>query len=123
MIKKVKKLWGSEEWLVNNELYCAKFLNLKKGFQCSLHYHKVKDETFYILEGTIELQVEGRYFKLLTGMERRIRPFEAHRFKALSQKAKMLEVSSHHDDEDSYRLEKSIPIIRCDTTLLEKNKG
>jgi len=53
MIKKVKKIWGSEEWLVNNELYCCKILNLKKGYRCSIHYHKDKDETFYVLKGIV----------------------------------------------------------------------
>lgn len=46
MLKLITKLWGHEEWLVNNELYCAKFLCLEKGAQCSLHYHEKKIRLF-----------------------------------------------------------------------------
>ena len=60
MIKWVAKLWGAEKWLVNNEIYCAKELILVNGYQCSLHYHKIKDETFYILEGEVEIEMGYR---------------------------------------------------------------
>ena len=45
-VKQVKKEWGSEVWMVNNELYCGKKLMLIKGKRVSLHKHKNKDETF-----------------------------------------------------------------------------
>ena len=48
----VDKVWGREEWIVNNEKYCGKKLILKKGYSCSMHHHKIKDETFYILSST-----------------------------------------------------------------------
>ena len=55
-IKKVDKVWGSEEWIVNNDKYCGKILNLKKGFRGSVHHHKNKNETFYLLEGRVLLE-------------------------------------------------------------------
>jgi hypothetical protein len=42
MNKVVKKLWGSEIWHHNDELYCMKTLVLKTGFMSSLHWHRVK---------------------------------------------------------------------------------
>jgi len=116
MIKKVKKIWGSEEWLVNNDKYCAKYLNLVKGFRCSLHYHAMKDETFYILEGIVKLELEPTIgtdlvtYKLVKGEQIRIYPWILHRFTSLSKTAKILEVSTTHKDEDSYRKEKSGPV-------------
>jgi len=111
MIKEVKKLWGSEEWLVNNNLYCAKYLNLKRGYQCSLHYHKLKDETFYILEGIIELELQenGREvtITLVRGNQYRLKPYTLHRFRAITFRAKILEISTTHFDSDSYRKEKA----------------
>ena len=44
----VSKGWGYEDWIVNKEQYCGKLLFIKKGKKCSWHYHKNKDETFYI---------------------------------------------------------------------------
>ena len=33
----------------------GKLLFFKKGFRCSWHYHKVKDETFYLQSGLLSL--------------------------------------------------------------------
>jgi len=115
MLKFVKKVWGSEEWLVNSDLYCAKYLNLVRGYQCSLHYHEIKDETFYILEGRVDLEIqyqEGgvgirRVMALSKGDQFRIKPGLKHKFLATSDTAKILEVSTTHFDSDSYRLEPS----------------
>lgn len=107
MIKKVRKSWGSEIWLINNELYCAKILNCHKNKWSSnglYHYHKKKDETFYILHGKIILDVEGKETFLGIGDSYRIFPGQRHRFKSLSPISKILEVSTHHDDTDSFRV-------------------
>jgi mannose-6-phosphate isomerase-like protein (cupin superfamily) len=112
MIKKVNKKWGHEEWLVNNELYCCKKLYVKKGYQCSLHHHKNKDETFYILKGKVVLDIErvpnrkGKGIRkdiiLKKNDKERILPYQYHRFIGLKNSI-ILEVSTHHDDNDSYR--------------------
>ena len=121
MIKFVKKLWGSEEWLVNTEMYCAKYLNLLKGFQCSLHYHRIKDETFYVMFGEVEVEIAISLgdskdvasqsmtmpIRYKQGESIRVKPRVIHRFKALTDTVKLLEVSTHHEDKDSYRIEKS----------------
>lgn len=52
-IKIVSKSWGFERWIVNKELYCGKELFFIKNKKCSFHYHKLKDETFYIQSGRI----------------------------------------------------------------------
>ena len=52
-IKYVPKGWGYEKWIVNNEMYCGKLLFIEKGKRCSWHYHKIKDETFYLQSGLI----------------------------------------------------------------------
>lgn len=54
-IKHVPKGWGHEKWIVNNENYCGKLLFFLEGKKCSWHYHKVKDETFYLQSGKILL--------------------------------------------------------------------
>jgi mannose-6-phosphate isomerase-like protein (cupin superfamily) len=52
-MKFVPKGWGFEKWIVNNEKYCGKLLYFVKGKRCSWHYHKIKDEVFYIQSGKI----------------------------------------------------------------------
>jgi mannose-6-phosphate isomerase-like protein (cupin superfamily) len=103
--KIVNKVWGSEEWIVNRD-YCGKILNLKKGFRCSIHYHKKKDETFYILEGKVLLELEGKKEIVKQGDIRLIKPNQKHRFTGLED-SKIIEFSTHHNDADSYRDEPS----------------
>lgn len=102
MTKYVEKVWGSELWIANNELYCGKILNLKKGYQCSIHKHKLKDETFYILEGTVLMEVENIKNTMKAGETVRIKPDTYHRFTGLED-SKIIEISTQHFDEDSYR--------------------
>ena len=51
-IKFIPKIWGFEKVICNNK-YCGKILFIAKGHKTSLHYHKIKDETFYIQSGKI----------------------------------------------------------------------
>ena len=52
-IKFVPKGWGHEKWIVNNDEYCGKLLFFEEGKRCSWHYHKIKDETFYLQSGKL----------------------------------------------------------------------
>ena len=52
-IKFVSKGWGFEKWIVNCDKYCGKLLYFVKGKKCSWHYHKIKDEVFYIQSGKV----------------------------------------------------------------------
>ena len=106
-IKKVKKAWGEERWLVNNELYCSKLLMVNKGATSSLHYHPEKQETFYCLQGGISLKVVDSLWLMTPYIESiTIHPHQAHQFHAFEDSV-MLEVSTHHNDRDVVRLTES----------------
>jgi len=109
-MKTVIKNWGSEFWIANYD-YCGKQLNLKKDYRCSMHYHKIKDETFYLTKGKILLETyaskeKDDYQKLImnVGDSYRVLPGIPHRFTGLED-SEIIEFSTHHEDEDSYRLE------------------
>jgi len=99
---KVEKVWGNEEWIVNTDKYCGKILSLNEGFRCSMHHHKQKDETFYIIEGEVFLEHDGKSRILKSGDSQRILPGQKHRFTGLK-KSKIIEFSTHHEESDSYR--------------------
>jgi quercetin dioxygenase-like cupin family protein len=103
--KIVPKVWGSEEWIVNRD-YCGKKLTLNKGFRCSMHYHKNKDETFYILSGKVLLEIGMQKNIMLPGDSMLIKPGQKHRFTGL-ENSEIMEFSTHHEDSDSYRDEVS----------------
>jgi mannose-6-phosphate isomerase-like protein (cupin superfamily) len=100
----VPKVWGYEKWLENNDKYCCKLLSLNKGFQCSLHYHKEKDEMFLVTAGHVRLEFGGEVMFLRPGNFVRIVPGTYHRFRGIEDSI-IIEVSTHHEDADSYRLE------------------
>ena len=99
----IKKDWGSELWLVNNKLYCAKILTCNDEWSSDgrYHYHKKKDETFIVIEGTIVLDIEGEEIILKPLESYRIKPKIKHRFMGLPE-GKILEISTHHEDSDTY---------------------
>jgi quercetin dioxygenase-like cupin family protein len=101
----VKKEWGKEIWIVNRN-YCGKRLILNKGFRCSMHYHKNKDETFYILAGKVLMETENKKQIMLPGHSIIITPNKKHRFTGLED-SEIIEFSTHHEESDSYRDELS----------------
>jgi quercetin dioxygenase-like cupin family protein len=105
----IPKGWGHEIIFENNELYCGKLLVFKKGCKFSMHYHMIKDETWYVQEGeflyrwidteTAEVVTET----LVVGDSVRQLPGQPHQLEALTD-GTIYEVSTQHFDSDSYRV-------------------
>lgn len=113
-IKIVQKLWGTEFWEVNTDLYCLKIMAVAPGKRCSLHRHLIKDETFLCRFGRILIETvdpESRIGDMLVlrkGETIRISPGTWHRFSNFGNDAALLEeVSTHHEDSDVERWEES----------------
>ncbi len=51
----VAKSWGYEKHIANSKDYCGKLLHIVAGKAASVHYHKRKDETFYLQSGAVEV--------------------------------------------------------------------
>lgn len=112
--KFVNKDWGYEVWFANTEEYCGKLLYVKKDYWSSngkFHYHDIKDETFYIISGELELEwydeEQHRHNVLMKkGESFRILPGIKHRFRAITEEGcEFIEASTTHSDDDSFRCE------------------
>lgn len=127
--KVVKRGWGKELWIANSTLYrimkiigivgtvgthCGKLLYLKEGHCCSYHYHLAKDETFLILEGEVDMDIDGETVHMLLGDGVHIAQCVPHRFYGATD-ATIIEVSTLHSEDDSYRI---IPSGECDNPAL-----
>ena len=99
---KVPKVWGEEHWIVNRE-YCGKKMVLNKGFRCSLHFHKDKDEVFYVTKGRVFLELGDGERIMEPGDHHHVPPGVEHRFWGLED-SEIIEFSTHHEDDDSYRV-------------------
>ena len=106
MVINVEKVWGKEVWMANTNKYCGKLLYLLKGKKCSLHYHKRKDETFYVYAGKVLIEIKQKNHTVSTilkpGDSIRIHKKEKHRFMGI-QNSLIIEISTNHQDSDSYR--------------------
>ena len=115
--KKVDIDWCYEIWMANNEKenYCGKILYIKFGHSTSMHLHKNKHETFYILEGSLDIEIictvtTEKYTKTVNEGEvfvlDRLIP---HRLIPSGGDVKFVEISTFHEDSDSYRLYREAP--------------
>ena len=109
-MKHVKKGWGYEKWIVNCEKYCGKLLFFNSGKKCSWHYHKIKDEVFYLQSGKMmvyyseqddiktanqKILLPGDNFHVYVGLR--------HQMMALED-CELFEFSTQHFDSDSHRI-------------------
>jgi len=108
--KRVEKKWGYELWVHNDADYCGKLLVFtKSGNKFSMHYHMIKDETWYVDKGEflyrwIDTQTANVIEqKLIVGDTVRQRPGQPHQLEALTDGV-IFEVSTTHSDSDSYRV-------------------
>lgn len=105
-----EKGWGQERWIENNDKYCLKILEFDKKARFSLHFHKEKDETWFVDKGEFILEIvdlrdaSHHQFSLEEGQIIRIFPGIPHRL-STETGGKIIEVSTTHEDFDSYRIE------------------
>lgn len=106
---KVEKGWGSEEIWCSNDKYCGKFMHFKEGARFSMHFHAVKDETWYVLDGTFLVEVINtqdafvKTYPLEKGSVWHNPPLVPHRLICLEE-GTIIEVSTPDSVEDNYRV-------------------
>ena len=107
----VNKGWGKEIIFVNNGEYCGKILCFDELKKFSMHFHMKKKESWYVLKGKLELTIikpiDGSRIKedLNVGDTITILPGCLHQLYA-HEYSEIIEVSTQHFDDDSYRVEK-----------------
>jgi mannose-6-phosphate isomerase-like protein (cupin superfamily) len=105
----VPKGWGEELIIENNDMYCGKVLIFKSGCKFSMHYHMIKDETWYVEYGEfvyrwLDTETAKLHESILhEGDVVRQRPGQPHQLEAITD-GRIFEVSTHHEDSDSYRI-------------------
>ena len=107
--KFVHKPWGYEEIWANTAKYVGKILVIKPGCSLSRQYHKVKEETIYVLEGHVRVEIGDSSSGITIshfdkGKVVHIAPLTIHRFCAEDDEVKLIEVSTPELD-DVVRLE------------------
>jgi len=96
--------WGYQLRFVNKDEYCCKFLVLTSSDKGSKHFHKNKKETFIVLQGILllEMDLDGKWMKSCDMIT--LDPGTRHQMQAIEVPTVILEVSTHDDDSDTYRI-------------------
>jgi mannose-6-phosphate isomerase-like protein (cupin superfamily) len=113
--KRVDKEWGYEVWLANNkdEDYCGKILFIEEGKSTSMHYHVDKHETFYVIDGTLRVDMlrhkdkpDHHPFTMTCkeGESMEMKREQPHKLIAAGGNVTIIEISKFHRDEDSHRI-------------------
>jgi len=107
----VIKGWGKEVIFASTENYAGKFLHFENaGSKMSMHFHKEKDETWFVLSGKFILRIintENAQINetvLEKGQVWRNAPLLPHQLEALENNSVIVEVSTHDDPKDNYRI-------------------
>ena len=105
--------------LLNRE-YCKKLIVVLPGQHHPGHFHKVKEETFHVLHGELDLYLEGEARHLCPGDMQLIQRGQNHEFRSEGG-CIIEEISTTHVPKDSHyrdqRIASSDPIVR--KTLVE----
>ncbi len=87
-ITRIPKPWGYELIWGHTERYVGKILHVNKGESLSLQYHEMKDETLFVVQGSVRLSLrngshegdvvleEGEAFHIPPGLIHRLEALE-----------------------------------------------
>ena len=107
----VPKGWGHELIWATNEHYCGKLLVFSKaGNRFSMHFHREKDETWFVQSGQFKLtwidtsNAKTHTKTLSAGESWRNLPLVPHQLEALEDNSTIIEVSTTDSVEDNYRV-------------------
>ena len=107
----VEKGWGQELIWATNDKYCGKLLKFNKGAKFSMHFHREKDETWYVLDGTFDLltvnteDASVQKTRLNQGDVWHNPPLLPHQVICVNE-GTLIEVSTPDSVEDNYRIAK-----------------
>jgi len=98
-ILRTDKPWGHELLWAKTDHYAGKVLHIKQGCRLSLQLHEQKEETVYVLSGTLHLQIHENTIVLSEGESYHIPPHTVHRMEARDSDVTLVEVSTPQLDD------------------------
>jgi quercetin dioxygenase-like cupin family protein len=94
--------------LLNRE-YCKKLIVVLPGQHHPGHFHKVKEETFHVLHGELDLYLEGKVRHLYPGDMQLIERGQTHEFRSEGG-CIIEEISTTHIPKDSHYKDRQIAL-------------
>jgi mannose-6-phosphate isomerase-like protein (cupin superfamily) len=105
----VPKGWGSEFIWATNDKYCGKFMSFFENAKFSMHFHRDKEETWYVQSGKFIIRwidtttAEQHEKEVISGAIWHNPPCQPHQLICL-EAGTIIEVSTPDSVEDNYRV-------------------
>lgn len=107
----VKKGWGYELIWATNDKYCGKIMVFEKeGAKFSMHFHREKDETWFVNSGKFKIRwidtANAQLYEkeISEGETWHNPPLQPHQLECLVAGSSITEVSTPDSVEDNYRI-------------------
>jgi mannose-6-phosphate isomerase-like protein (cupin superfamily) len=80
------KVWGSTEVIISNPFVEVHRIHIEPNAHCSLHCHEKKVNAFFVISGSLKIEVHKNDYNLVdtteltAGQRMAVKPKEYHRF-------------------------------------------
>ena len=101
----LEKPWGFIKAYALNQPCTVKVITVEPDQETSLHYHKLRDDVWIILDEGLEVTIEGETFSPREGEEFMIPAEKRHKIRSLGKRGRVLEIDiGFTSEDDTYRI-------------------
>jgi mannose-1-phosphate guanylyltransferase/mannose-6-phosphate isomerase len=103
----VEKPWGKVATYALNQPSSVRVITVEPGRETSVHFHRMRDETWVVLDAGLEIEIGDRSIAAKVGDEFVIPAEEAHRIRCRgSSRGRILEIAyGYTTEDDTQRIE------------------
>ncbi|MDD3717955.1 MAG: mannose-6-phosphate isomerase [Actinomycetota bacterium] len=101
----LEKPWGSIKAYALNQPCTVKLITVEPGQETSLHYHKLRDDMWIILDDGLEVTIGEQVFLPTEGEEFMVPAMGKHKLRSLGKRGRVLEIDiGFTSEDDNYRI-------------------
>jgi mannose-1-phosphate guanylyltransferase/mannose-6-phosphate isomerase len=103
----IEKPWGKVATYALNQPSSVRVITVEPGQETSVHYHRMRDETWVVLDAGLTIEIGNRVVETTPGEEFMIPAEETHRIRNLGTgRGRILEIAyGYTTEDDTQRLE------------------
>lgn len=101
----IEKPWGNIKAFTLNQPCTVKLITINPGEETSLHYHKLRDDMWVIMDEGLEVTIGKEVFHPAVGEEFMVPAEQVHKIRSLGKRGRVLEIDiGFTSEDDTYRL-------------------
>jgi len=101
----MEKPWGNIKAFTLNQPCTVKLITINAGQETSLHYHKLRDDMWVVIDEGLELTIGKEVFHPNVGEEYMVPAEQVHKIRSLGKRGRVLEIDiGFTSEDDDFRL-------------------